>query len=90
MDTKILCSLFFDTPELPYEIYRFCNSLPDYVQAQQAYLQAAGEVEQLLGPQRYLLYEDLLNRYIAAEERAFYLFGLRLRREVLAALGEGR
>lgn len=90
MDTKILCSLFFDTPELPYEIYRFCNGLPDYVQAQQAYLQAAGEVEQLLGPQRCLLYEDLLNRYIAAEERAFYLFGLRLRREVLAALGEGR
>ena len=41
MDTKILRSLFLDTPELPYEIYRFCNSLPEYVQARQAYLQAA-------------------------------------------------
>lgn len=88
--SSLLKTIFLDNPELPHEIYRFCNSLPDYVQAQQAYLQAAGEVEQLLGPQRYLLYEDLLNRYIAAEERAFYLFGLQLRREVLAALGEGR
>lgn len=90
MNISILRALFTETPQLPQEIFRFCNSLPDYVQAQQAYLQAAGEVEQLLGPQRCLLYEDLLNRYIAAEERAFYLFGLRLRREVLAALGEGR
>lgn len=90
MNISILRALFTENPQLPHEIYRFCNSLPDYVQARQAYLQAAGEVEQLLGPQRYLLYEDLLNRYIAAEERAFYLFGLRLRRELLAALGEGR
>ena len=50
--SSLLKTIFLDNPELPHEIYRFCNSLPDYVQARQAYLQAAGEVEQLLGPQR--------------------------------------
>ena len=87
MDTKILRSLFLDTPELPYEIYRFCNSLPEYVQARQAYLQAADEVEQLLGSHRYCRYEALLNQYISMSEHAIYLFGLQLRRDVLQALG---
>ena len=88
MDDKILRSLFLDAPKLPHEIYRFCHSLPEYVQARQDYLRAADEVEQLLGPHRYCRYEDLLNQYISISEHAFYLFGLKLRRDLLQALGE--
>ena len=88
MDDKILRSLFLDAPELPHEIYRFCHSLTEYVQARQDYLRAADEVERLLGPHRYCRYEDLLNQYISISEHAFYLFGLQLRRDLLQALGE--
>ena len=85
--SSLLKMIFLDNPELPHEIYRFCNCLPEYMQARQAYLQAADEVEQLLGSHRYCRYEALLNQYISMSEHAFYLFGLQLRRDVLQALG---
>ena len=84
--SSLLKMIFLDNPELPHEIYRFCNCLPEYMQARQAYLQAAGKVEQLLGPKHYCRYEALLNQYIGMSERAYYLFGLQLRRDLLEAL----
>lgn len=86
MNPSILQSLFLDNPEIPQEIYKFCHSLPEYEQARQEYQVLAGEVERALGRERYLAYEEALNRCWAIDNRAFYLFGAGLRREILSAL----
>ena len=36
-----------------------------------------------MGRQWYFTFEDLLNQYCGWEGRAYYLFGLNLRREIL-------
>ena len=43
-----------------------------------------------MGRQWYFTFEDRLNQYCDWESRAYYLFGLKLRREILEGLqGEG-
>lgn len=79
-----LCfDLFWNNPNLPYQINRFCSEIPDYVQARSAYLALAAELERSMGQTWYLTYESTLNQYWAAENWAYYLFGLHLRQEVL-------
>ena len=49
MNNTILQTLFLDNPEIPVEIAHFCKSLPEYIQAEQDYQEAAEEVRRLLG-----------------------------------------
>ena len=65
----LLHSIFFDNPELPEQVCRFCESIPEYVET--------------MGRQWYFTFEDRLNQYCGWESRAYYLFGLNLRREIL-------
>ena len=87
MDRTILYSLFLDNPELPQTVYRFCEAMPDYRQAEQDYRRAADALLGLIGYERYNHFETALSRYWALEERAHYLFGLGLREELLRGLG---
>ena len=86
MTPSILQSLFLNNPELPGEILKFCASLPEHQQAQQEYRRLADEVARALGNKRYMDYEEALNQYWAIDNRAFYLFGVGLRRELLEGM----
>ena len=79
----LLHSIFFDNPELPEQVCRFCESIPEYVQAREEYCALAQELEETMGRQWYFTFEDRLNQYCGWESRAYYLFGLNLRREIL-------
>lgn len=87
MDTALLYTLFLENPYLPEAIYRFCQTLPEYGQAQTDYRRAAAELQAQVDRKSYLRYEEALNRCWAEENRAYYLFGLHLRRTALEALG---
>lgn len=41
---------------------------------------------ELIGYERYSEFESILNSHLSNEVRAYYLFGLGLRREILAGL----
>ena len=86
MNQTILQTLFLDNPELPAEIARFCASLPEYVQAERDYMQAAQELKELVGYERFNHFEEAVSWHMAAENRAYYLFGLNLRRKLLEEL----
>ena len=86
MNQTILQTLFLDNPEIPGEIAQFCDNLPEYVQAEREYNRATAELMELIGYERYSRFEEALNWRLAAENRAYYLFGLGLRREVLEGL----
>lgn len=87
MQNKLLYTLFLENPYLPEAIHRFCQTLPEYSQAQADYQQAAEELQTLVDRKQYIRYEEALNRCWAEENRAYYLFGLHLRRTALEALG---
>ena len=89
MDTSLLYTLFLENPRLPEAVRRFCQTLPACRQAQADYRRAAEELQALVGRGQYLPYEEALNRCWAEENRAYYLFGLHLRRAALEALGAG-
>ena len=86
MNQTILQTLFLDNPEIPGEIARFCDSLPEYVQAEQKYNEAARELLELVGYERFSRFESALNRHWSVEVRAHYLFGLGLKREIMESL----
>ena len=86
MNQTILQTLFLDNPEIPVEISSFCNHIPEYVQAELAYNRAARELMDLIGFARYSRFEEALTCHLFHETRAYYLFGLGLRREVLKGL----
>ena len=56
MNHTILQTLLLNNPEIPEAVSSFCDSWPEYVQAEQGY------------------------------NRAYYLFGLGLRREILEGI----
>ena len=87
MDTSLLYTLFLENPYRPEAIHRFCQTLPEYGQAQADYRRAAEELQTLVDRKQYIRYEEALNRCWAEENRAYYLFGLHLRRTALEALG---
>lgn len=86
MNQTILQTLFLDNPEIPDEIARFCGTLPEHVQAEQNYNQAAQELAALIGYERYSRFEEALNWHLLMETRAYYLFGLQLRRDILQGI----
>ena len=76
---SILYTLFEDNPGLPEEVYRFCLARPAYRAAMD---RAAGSLDREL----LLDLDQAVGAYLAQEVRAYYLFGLGLRRQVLDAL----
>ena len=80
---QLIHSIFLKNPEIPEQIYQFCQSIPEYVQAREEYYALAQELEETMGRQWYFTFEDRLNQYCGWESRAYYLFGLNLRREIL-------
>ena len=86
MNQTILQTLFLNNPEIPGEITKFCETLPEYVQAEREYDQAAQELMELIGYERFSRFEEAMNAHLSCEVRAHYLFGLGLRRELLAGI----
>lgn len=76
----ILKTLFVDNPYLPEQVCAFCKTLPDY--------QAAGQkIADRLDPDTFHHFEEAQSFYMAQMLHIYYLFGLKLRQEVLSALG---
>lgn len=86
MNQMILQTLFLDNLEIPAELAKFCDTIPEYVQAEQEYNRASQELLSLTGYERYSQFEEAINRRLSYEVKAAYLFGLELRRELLAAM----
>ncbi len=86
MNQTILQTLFLDNLEIPAEIAKFCETIPEYVQAEREYNRASAELMDLIGFARYSRFEEALTCHLFHETRAYYLFGLGLRREILSGL----
>ena len=86
MNQTILQTLFLDNLEIPAEIAKFCETIPEYVQAEREYNRASAELMDLIGFARYSRFEEALTCRLFHETRAYYLFGLGLRREILSGL----
>ena len=86
MNQNILQTLFLDNPEIPGEIAKFCENMPGYARAEQEYRQAIQELEDLIGFKRYSQFENAMTSHLSYEVRAYYLFGLGLRREISAGM----
>lgn len=86
---NIKMETLFCTPELDSEIAAFLAQDPKFVQAEREFYEAAGEMAQLTGYDRYDLFERRLGAYLNRMSDLYYLFGLGLRQELLHALGAG-
>lgn len=83
---NILNTLFLDNPYIPEQVAAYCNTLPEYREAERAYLAVEQELEDRLGYETSSRFEEIQSRYMARLVQAYYLFGLGLRQEVLSAL----
>ena len=83
MGTDILYTLFEDNPELPEHLFRFCQTIPACTQAEEELERLSLQVEQQLDGALYEEFTSALFNYVAQENRACYLFGLGLCRQVL-------
>ncbi len=83
----ILKTLFLDDPYIPEQVYKFCSQLPEFQKAERAYEEKAAKLRTQLGKD-YDTFEETLFCYLAQYSKAYYLFGLHLRQEVLSALGQ--
>lgn len=83
----LLNILFLDNPGVPEQIYTFCSQLPEFQKAERDYELSAAELRARLGDKDYDTFEETLFWYLAQYSRAYYLFGLGLRQEVLEAMG---
>lgn len=83
---RILYSLFLDNPEIPKELYHFCQTFPGYQEKKADYDRLADQVCREMGDEFYARLEEAMNAYQSYEIRACYLFGLKLRREVLEGM----
>ena len=62
-------TMFLDNPEIPEQIYRYCQGIPEYVQAREEYYALVQELEAAMGRQWYFTFEARLNQYWAWENR---------------------
>ena len=86
MNQTILQTLCLDNLEIPAEIAKFCTAIPEDVQAEQEYNRVTAELMNLIGYERYSEFESALTGHLSCEVRAYYLFGLGLRRELLEGM----
>ena len=84
---NLIEALFCDNPELPTKVYTYCNSIPEYAEAEREYEEALSLLRARLGYRDMERVEDCFLRYVSQTVHAYYLFGLGLRQEVLWALG---
>lgn len=82
----ILNTLFLDNPYITEQVFAFCNSLPEFRAAEQAFRAAEQELEERLGSDFANRFDEAQSRYLARLVEGYYLFGLGLRQEVLSAL----
>ena len=82
----ILNTLFLDNPYLPEQITAFCTSLPEYQVAEREYQAAETQISRQLGRKAFNRFEEAQSHYMARLVRAYYLFGLGRRQELLSAL----
>lgn len=80
---NILYTLFEDNPELPEHLFRFCQTIPACTQAEQELNQLSRRLKDQVDKGLYEEFTSALLNYVAQENRACYLFGLGLRRQVL-------
>ena len=85
----ILATLFLNNPYLPEQVYAFCNQLPEFRKAEQDYSTFAARLRTQLGSAEFDQFEEILNGQLAQYARAYYLFGLGLRQEILQTIGTG-
>ena len=83
---NILNTLFLDNPYLPEQVCAYCNTLPEFREAEREYRAAERELEDQLGYEVLNRFDEAQSRYLARLAEAYYLFGLGLRQEVLSAL----
>ena len=82
----ILYTLFQNNLELPEKIYKFCKENPEFCQAEQEFEMISAQIAEKLGKELYFEFERSQSWYMARLVNAYYLFGLGLRQEVIAAL----
>ena len=82
----ILNTLFLDNPYLPEQVHAYCNTLPEFREAEREYRAVEQELEDRLGYETSSRLEEIQSNYMARLVQAYYLFGLGLRQEVLSAL----
>lgn len=82
----ILNTIFLDNPYLPERVCAYCNTLPEFREAELEYRAAEQELENQLGYQAFNRFDEIQSRYMARLVQAYYLFGLGLRQELLSAL----
>lgn len=80
---KNLYQLLLDNPTLPEQVLSLCQTLPGYEEAERDYHQNAEQIAELVGFEVYDAFEKALFCYTELEIRAYYLFGLGLRQEIL-------
>ncbi len=83
---KILRTLFLDNPSLPEQISAFCETLPEYREADREYQTVPQEMIDQLGYDAFSHFEQAQSNYMAQLAHAYYLFGLGLRQSLLSAL----
>ena len=76
---QILYTIFADNPNLPEEIYRYCQTIPQYRAAEKEFRMLANQALQRLGFDFYARLEEATNARQAQECWACYLFGVGLR-----------
>ena len=79
--------LFIDNPEIDEAIKEFCEQNPGYLKIKEEFYETAHEIAEIVGFDLYDRFEQRFGIYVARSSDIYYLFGLGLRQEVLAALG---
>lgn len=79
--------LFIDNPEIDEAIKEFCEQSPEYLKIKEEFYETAHEIAKIVGFDLYDRFEQRFGIYVARSSDIYYLFGLGLRQEVLAALG---
>ena len=82
----ILKILFVENPYLAEQVHTFCRTLPEFCQSERDFESASNQIAEKLGRELYFEFEDAQSQYMARLVNAYYLFGLALRQEVMAAL----
>lgn len=77
---------FADNPYIAEQVCAFCNTFPEFREAERDFEAVSEQIAEILGRNLYLLFEQAQSWYMAKLANAYYLFGLELRQEVLTAL----
>jgi len=85
----IINTVFLDNPYLPEQVCAFCNTLPAFLEAEREYRSAEEALEHRIGYAAFSDFDEAQSHYMAQLVRAYYLFGLGLRQEVLRAMETG-